>query len=279
MKVEANDYCMYCPGNKPPRKPLKKNSKKSDDKSQAVIKVDYKDAGDIWAKAFSLIEKKKSSIRKRVYMHMPFTSYPEEDLLNEALLVAYETLMELAALKEEVPISELESNFMTNFKSKLSKEYQTIPAMRDVMGKAEENNKTACVFYEIKPEENDFSELYEAAEPHLLELLDNEFISALLSVLPLKEEEVMEYIFGITECGKLSTVEIALKIGCSKSLVGQRIASAEKILRKFTQKYKINSSSELEYIKKCAEEYSKEICPKISSFGIFEIGNLLKKVI
>lgn len=276
----AFDYCAYCPGNTPP-KPRGKKSKKSPEgavqTTTGMISANRNDSGDIWAKAFEFFEEKKKTIQGRIRKYMPFTTYTEEDLLDEALTVAYETLMPMIAAHDSVRKSVFESHFWVNLNHRLT-DMQTVPAVCDVMGDSEKDNKSACVFYEINTENNDFAE-YDSlkAEPSVMEdIQETEFKEILLSVLPLTEEEILKYQLGLTDRGKLSIVEIALILGYSKQNISKKRKSAMQILERFVKKYKITPATKPEDLRKFAEEFSKEIFKPVSAYKIFELGNLLK---
>ncbi len=276
----AFDYCAYCPGNTPP-KPRGKKSKKSPEGSvqatTGIISADRNDSGDIWAKAFQWFQDKKKTVSGYLRKYMPFTTYTEEDLLDEALTVAYETLMPMIAAHDSVRKSVFESHFWMNLDHRLTR-MQTIPAVCDVMGDSGRDNKSACVFYEINTENNDFAE-YDSlkAEPSVIEdIHETEFKEILLSVLPLTEEEILKYQLGLTDRGKLSIVEIALILGYSKQNISKKRKSAMQILERFVKKYKITPATKPDDLRKFAEEFSKEIFKPVSAYKIFELGNLLK---
>jgi|GEM_PF-4852623 len=346
----AFDYCAYCPGNTPP-KPRGKKSKKSPEgavqATTGMISADRNDSGAIWAKAFQWFQDKKKTVSGYLRKYMPFTTYTEEDLLDEALTVAYETLMPMIAAHDSVRKSVFESHFWVNLNHRLT-DMQPIPALCEVIGDSEmvkstndvvkerlkeimeetgmsetklaeqagvsvanfnkviegtsqgmtpdtlyriaqvldvpmsflseKDNKSACVFYEINTENNDFAE-YDSlkAEPSVMEdIQETEFKEILLSVLPLTEEEILKYQLGLTDRGKLSIVEIALILGYSKPNITKKRKSAMQILERFVKKYKITPATKPEDLRKFAEEFSKEIFKPVSAYKIFELGNLLK---
>ncbi|MGE4479287.1 MAG: hypothetical protein AB7E76_09955 [Deferribacterales bacterium] len=260
METEPLDYCIYCPGhNNDPDDPDK------------TIKADPADSEAVWSAAFKWADKSYKKIKGFIRDFEVFSTYSTNDYRQEVLIVVYEVLQEmLAEFDGCVPVSKFEERIWNNFRSRFTKGMQTVPAMRDVF---KDGNKSACVFEEFT--DNELSVKDDEPENGRL---NEEIIKTLLGILTVREEEVLDYVLGFTDRGKLSQSEAAVLMGTTRDNVAVIQKKAVEKITSFCKEQGIDDSCSIETIKFKIRTYQKQKFKDPAKYNVFEIGSLINQI-
>ena len=293
MQTPAMDFCAYCPDPSGPYPSKLKRSKDVNNNEGEVTKeisIDYKDSDAAWKAAYQFVksQKERNRIRKIMNLFQPFTTYSITDLENDAIIIAYQVLIDLALKKENghsssvISLSDIESHYTIKLKNHMTHHYVTIPALKNVI---KTDNKSACHF-------DDIFEISEIADIEKLSIEDiilkksetksdsNEILShseeamkILKRILPVRQEQILTYRLGeihgnITyeECGKL--------LNCSDKNVMILEKKAIETIKKFISEAGITKSTSLDELQKKVREHQIKHFKPVKFDGYFELGNL-----